>query len=188
MVIMMGRKRKQAGLVDGLFRRLAVVALGIEREVDHHDGVLLHDADEQDDADERDDAELGSGEHEGENGADAGRRQRGDDGDGVDVALVEHAQHDVDGDKCGENEQRLVGERVLEGGGRSLEAGVDAGGHGDALLDIVDGLDGVAQRLAGREIEADDGGRELALVADGKLGAALLPVGDGAERNLGAVG
>ena len=27
-------------------------AFGVEREVDHHDGVLLHDADQQDDADE----------------------------------------------------------------------------------------------------------------------------------------
>ena len=34
------------------------LALRLEREVDHHDRVLLHDADEQDDADERDDAEA----------------------------------------------------------------------------------------------------------------------------------
>ena len=38
------------------------VALGFEGEVDHHDGVLLDDADEQDDADERDDAEIDVGE------------------------------------------------------------------------------------------------------------------------------
>ena len=37
--------------------RLALVAFGLEGEIDHHDGVLLDDADEQDDADERDDAE-----------------------------------------------------------------------------------------------------------------------------------
>ena len=39
-------------------RRLAFLAFGFEREVDHHDGVLLHDADQQDDADERDDVEI----------------------------------------------------------------------------------------------------------------------------------
>ena len=51
----------------------------------------------------------------------------------------------------------------------------------------VDGLDGVAQGLAGREVEADDGGGELSLVADGELGAGLFPVGQHAERDLGAV-
>ena len=40
--------------------------------------------------------------------AHAGRRQRGEDGDRVDVALVEHAQDDVDGDQRGEDQQRLV--------------------------------------------------------------------------------
>jgi hypothetical protein len=51
---------QQAGLVDRVDGRLALLALRLEREVDHHDRVLLHDADEQDDADERDDAELGA--------------------------------------------------------------------------------------------------------------------------------
>ena len=35
------------------------VAPRLDGEVDQDDGVLLHDADEQNDADERDDAELG---------------------------------------------------------------------------------------------------------------------------------
>src|SRR5262249_22850505 len=36
-------------LVDRFFRRQALVALGVNGEVDHHDAVLLDDADEQDD-------------------------------------------------------------------------------------------------------------------------------------------
>ena len=36
--------------------------------------------------------------------ADTGRRQRGEDRDGMDVALVEHAKHDVDGDERSEDE------------------------------------------------------------------------------------
>src|SRR5258706_15436282 len=32
-----------AGLVDRLLRRQAVLALRLDREVDHHDGVFLHD-------------------------------------------------------------------------------------------------------------------------------------------------
>ena len=48
---------QQAGLMDRLARRLALAALGLEREVDHHDRVLLDDADQQDDADDGDDVE-----------------------------------------------------------------------------------------------------------------------------------
>ncbi len=55
---MIGRKRKQAGLMDRLARALALDPLGLEGEVDHHDRVLLDDADQQDDADHRDDAEI----------------------------------------------------------------------------------------------------------------------------------
>jgi hypothetical protein len=42
-----------------LLRRQAFATLGIERHVDHHDRVLLDDADEQDQSDQRDDRELG---------------------------------------------------------------------------------------------------------------------------------
>ena len=95
---------------------------------------FLHDADEQDDADERDDAEVHVEEHEREHGADAGGGQRGENGDGMDVALVEHAEHDVDGDERGEDEERLVGERGFKGRGCALEAGVDAGRHVEVVV------------------------------------------------------
>ncbi len=52
-----GAEAQQAGLVDRFGRVLAVLALGLEREVDDHDAVLLHNADEQDDADDADDAQ-----------------------------------------------------------------------------------------------------------------------------------
>src|SRR5262245_52969478 len=42
----------ESRLVDGLLRRHAVLSLRLDREVDHHDRVLLHDADQHDDADE----------------------------------------------------------------------------------------------------------------------------------------
>ena len=57
---------QQAGLIDGFLGDLPSFALGFEREVDHHDRVLLHDADEQDDADQRDDAEIRAAEQERE--------------------------------------------------------------------------------------------------------------------------
>ena len=52
-VIRIGRNRSRARLVDGLGASLVLFALGFERKIDHHDAVLLHDADEQNDADDR---------------------------------------------------------------------------------------------------------------------------------------
>ena len=66
---------QQAGLVDRLARRLTLIALGIEREVDHHDRVLLHDADQKDDADDRDDRQILAGEHQRQQRTNAGGRQ-----------------------------------------------------------------------------------------------------------------
>ena len=63
-VIMIGRKRKQAGLVDRLARALALQPLGLQGEVDHHDRVLLDDADQQDHADDRDDAQIVMQQHQ----------------------------------------------------------------------------------------------------------------------------
>ena len=89
-------------------------ALGLEGKIDHHDGVLLHDADQQDDADQRDDAELGVHEQQREQRADAGRRQRGKNRDRMNEALVEHSEHDVDGEQRGDDEEWLAGERFLK--------------------------------------------------------------------------
>ena len=50
-VIMIGRKRTMRRFEDRLLRRHVVAALPLQREVDHHDGVLLHDADQHDHAD-----------------------------------------------------------------------------------------------------------------------------------------
>ena len=132
------------------------LAFSLEGEVDHHDGVFLHNTDEQDDADQGNDTEFHLRNHQREQGADAGRRQGRNDGDGMDIALVKHTEHDVDSDQCREDQQRLVGQRSLKCGGGALEAGVDAGGHADALLHGIDGLNGVTQCFAGREVEADD--------------------------------
>ena len=49
---------QQRRLIDGFRGALALFALGFESEVDHHDAVLLHDADEKNDADDGDDVEI----------------------------------------------------------------------------------------------------------------------------------
>ena len=59
---------------------------------------------------------------QGQQGAHAGRRQGGEDGDRVDVAFVEHAQHDVDRQDGRQDQERLVGQRGLEGLGRAQES------------------------------------------------------------------
>ena len=52
---------QQARLINRLIRLHALIALGIQREIDHHDSVLLHDADQQHNPDQRHDAEILSG-------------------------------------------------------------------------------------------------------------------------------
>ena len=52
---------RKAGLVNRLRRRQPALAFAVEREVHHHDAVLLDDADQQDDADEGDHRQLGAG-------------------------------------------------------------------------------------------------------------------------------
>ena len=54
-------------------RTLAIAAFRSQREVDHQDGILLHDADQQNNPDQRDDAQIRVREHQCEYGADAGR-------------------------------------------------------------------------------------------------------------------
>ena len=88
-------------------RALPLGPLGRQREVDHHDRVLLHDPDEQDDADERDDAEIHPADQEGQHGPEAGGRQGREDRDGMDVALVQDSQHDVDGRQRHRDEEGL---------------------------------------------------------------------------------
>ena len=60
-VIMIGRNRSRLASRIASSGCLCSFAFGFEREVDHHDRVLLHDADEQHETDERDDAEVGAG-------------------------------------------------------------------------------------------------------------------------------
>ena len=60
-----------------------------------------------------------------EHRADARRRQRRDDRQRVDEALVEDAEHDVDREQRGEHEDRLGAQRVLERLQRAGEEAVD---------------------------------------------------------------
>eukprot|EP01022_Parablepharisma_sp_SALTPOND_P004192 TRINITY_DN118_c0_g1_i1.p1 TRINITY_DN118_c0_g1~~TRINITY_DN118_c0_g1_i1.p1 ORF type:complete len:1977 (+),score=693.89 TRINITY_DN118_c0_g1_i1:34526-40456(+) len=181
-----GTEAQLAGLEDGIARRQAVVALGIDGEVHHHDGVLLDDADQQDDADDADDAQVGPRDHQREQRAHAGRRQRREDGDGVDVALIEHAQHDVHGDDGRQDQPQGIGQRRLEGQRRPLEVGDGGGRHADLVLGGLDGLDRLAQGRALGQVEGHGGCRELADMVHHQRRGAFGDGGNRGQRHLAA--
>ena len=91
-----------------------MLALGFEREIHHHDAVLLHNPDEQDDADDRYHAQILAKQHEGQERAYSGGGQSGKDGDWVNEAFIEHTQHDVNRHQGGQDQQGLARQRVLE--------------------------------------------------------------------------
>ncbi|GCC46876.1 hypothetical protein chiPu_0030707, partial [Chiloscyllium punctatum] len=94
------------------------------------------------------------------------RGQRRQDGDRVDVALVEHAEHDVDRDDRGQDQPGLSGQRAREFGGVAGIDADDAAGHPDPGLDRLHRLDRVAERFAGRQVEAERDRRKLGLMRD----------------------
>src|SRR5258706_7932206 len=183
-----GAETKQASFVDGIERRLPFLALGLQCEVDHHDGVFLDDADEQDDADQRDDAEFRVAEKQRENRPDARRRERGENRDRMNVAFVENAENDVDGNQGSQDQDGLIGQRLEEGRRGALERGLDAGWHVQFQLRAVDGVDRVAERGIGGQIERESDDRKLTLMIECEGGGAGLETRKGAERDLCAVG
>ena len=92
-------------------------------------------------------------EQQSEQRADARRRQRRENRDRMDVAFVEHAEHDVHRHDGGQDQQRLVDQRGLEGVGGPLESCLDARWQPDVAFDGIDGGDGLAKRRALGEVE-----------------------------------
>ncbi len=144
----------------------AVVALGVEGEVDQQDAVLLDDADQQHHADQAHDREVLAPGPEQCQCAEAGRRQGGDDRQRVDEALVEHAEDDVHRHQRRENQPGLARQRTLERLRGALEGAADGGGHAQFALGPFEDGHRVAKGHAGSEVERQVGGREHAVVAD----------------------
>src|SRR5207253_8886086 len=48
-----GPETQQARLIYRFFRRFMLDSFGLQRKIDHHDGILLHDSNQKDDADQR---------------------------------------------------------------------------------------------------------------------------------------
>ena len=105
--------------------------------------------------------------------ADAGRRQCRENGQGMDITLVQHAQNDVDRHQRGENQIGLALQRTLKGLGGALEASGDGRGQAHVCGNAVDRIDRLAQRRAGRQVERQRHGGKLALVIDRQIGHML---------------
>ena len=68
------------------------MALRVQRKVNHHDRVLLHHANQEQYANGRDDGQVLAKNHQRAQGSYRGRWQARQNGDGVDIAFVQHPQ------------------------------------------------------------------------------------------------
>jgi hypothetical protein len=87
---------------------------------------------------------------------------------GMDVALVQHAEHDVHGHNGRQNQPAFIGQRRLEGARRPLKCQLDAGRQAQIGARLLNGLHRIAQRCVFAQIERDGHRRELSLVIDGQ--------------------
>src|SRR3546814_7104277 len=84
-------------------------------------------------------------------------------------------------DRSGQ-QQALAFHRILEYLRGALEAGDDGGRQVHVALSGVDDVDGLAERIARRQVERDGHRRQLALVVDRAGADVALDMGDGIER------
>ena len=117
----------------------------------------------------RDHAQIHAEQLQRQQRADRRRRQAGQDGQRMDVALVEDAQHDVDRHHRRQQQHALVGQRLLEDVW-ALPAKVVvivAGTPSSALIASIR-CDRVAERHALRQVERERHRGQLAQLVDGE--------------------
>ena len=158
----MGRKRMQTTGVDGFARTHALVALGIQSEVDHHDRVLLHHAHQHDQAHERVQVQLPVKQRQRQQRAKQGRGKSGKNGDGMDEALIQNPEDDVDHQDRDDQQNGQAAEGAFEFPHGSLETHAQGLRHVHLPHDGVQLIGRLAQRNSGREIEGDSHRRKLA--------------------------
>ncbi len=174
---------QQRRLEDRLLGRLAAFALG-SRRVDDPDRVLLDDADQQNDADDADHVEILAGDHQRQQRPDAGRGQRRQDRDGMNEALVQHAQHDVDGDEGGDQQEDLARQGILESlGGTQALSSTAASDRPQRL-----GPRRPCWRCAFGQVEGYGDRGKLCQMTDDHRHLPDLDVGDGGKRHLARTG
>ncbi len=122
-----GPETQQASLVNRIDRILPSLALDLNGKINHQNGVLLDEADEENDADKRDDVQIRLDELNREERADASRRNGGKNGDGMNKTFVKDAENDVNSGESGDDQNQLVGERILVSLSGALKRGVNRG-------------------------------------------------------------
>src|SRR5215470_976440 len=83
-------------------------------------------------------------------------------------AFIQNAQHDINRDQSGKDENRFVRERIQERRGRALESGLNAGRKASFLFYAVYRVDRIAQRGIRRQVKRERNNRKLSLVAECK--------------------
>src|SRR5262245_37829675 len=86
----------------------------------------------------------------------------------MNVALIENAEHNVNGGERGGNQQRRAAKRVLIGLGRPGESGVDRWRKTDLAGGRFNGIDGIAKRHPRLKVEGDRNRWKEPLVSNGK--------------------
>src|ERR1700758_5079545 len=92
-----------------------------------------------------------------ENRADTCRWQRREDRQRMDVALVQHSQHDVNRYDRSQQQPALISERITKSGSRALKARGDALGHANFASCVLNLLYGITQGSVRSKIEGDGG-------------------------------
>ena len=178
-----GPETHDAGLIDGVFGRLVFFALRIKSEVNHHDGVFLDDADQQQDADQGDDVQVVVREQESEESSNTSRGQRGKDRYGMDITFIQNSEHDVDSRQGGCNQDRLARERALESCRGALKAGMNSSRQVDFPIGSFDELGGFSERNTFPQIERNGDRRKLSLMINGERRIGRLVVTESGQGN-----
>ena len=160
-----------------------MVALRIQREIDHHNAVLFDNADQKHETDDGNDAEILAEKDKREKSPNTGRRKRGKNRDRMDEALIQDAEDDVNGNESGEDEQRHVGQRISEGCGGALEIGLQPRRHVHILLHFGDSRNCSAERGVGGQIEGNRNRRKLSLMVDRELFGSCFKMRERPERH-----
>ena len=122
-----GAEADEGSFNDGIIGRFLFFSNGDVGEVDHHNAVFHDDSNEENEADERIDGEGLIEDVKGEEAAEEGRGKGAHYSEGMDEALIENAQHDIDDEKGEDHEESEAGERLLKDISSSDEPSIDLG-------------------------------------------------------------
>ncbi len=123
------------------------------------------------------------GEQQQQQRADARRRQRRENGQRMHVALVKHAQHDIDRRQRRHDQPGHGGRQLAEGGGGAGKTGLDAGGQTELRHRLLDQRLRLLQRNAVVEVKGDGAGGRLSLMRHRQRRVAAAQSGEGGERH-----